>query len=292
MGIIFDIQRCCCDDGPGVRTTVFFKGCQLRCAWCHNPESFRPAPQLRYLSHMCLDCGACVAICPQGAHSIQDGKHQVDFSRCSACGACAQQCPAQALQLLGQEISAQEILDVVLKDRVYYETSGGGLTVSGGEATMQGEFLLELLTLAKAADIHTCLETHGFIPNPLLQQLLPLVDLFLLDYKITDQEALQQYTHASGNLWDNCLETLQRHGKPVILRLPIIPGINDTASHFAAAAALAKSHACIQQVQIMAYHSTGADKWQQLGYAYTLQQLPSATSAQKAAWQQQLDALL
>lgn len=289
MGIVFDIQRCCCDDGPGVRTTVFLKGCQLRCAWCHNPESFRKEPQLRYLAHKCAECGACGQVCPAGVHSFGDSGHHVDFSRCTGCGACTQVCPAGALELLGYETTAQAVMQTVLRDRAYYDASGGGLTVSGGEPTMQPEFLLELLSLAKDYGIHTCLETNGYIPQPLVQKLLGKVDLFLLDYKLTDRHALKSYTLAAGDLWDACLQTLQAHNVPVILRLPIIPGINDSEAHFRSAAALAREYPCIRDVQVMPYHAIGAAKWEQLGYSYSLSQLPSATPEQKAAWQSMLD---
>ena len=291
MGIVFDIQRCCYNDGPGLRTTVFLKGCQLRCAWCHNPESFRKAPQLRYFSRKCVACGRCVDVCPQKVHSIRDGRHQLDFSKCTACGGCLKSCPAGALEVLGKEMTAQEVMATVLRDRAYYDMSGGGVTFSGGEPTFQPDFLLELLTLAKEAGIHTCLETNGFIPKSILEPLTDLVDLFLLDYKITDPSALQSYTGASGNLWNCTLEALQRAGKEAVLRLPVIPGINDDEAHFREAARMKRDHPCIREIQIMPYHSIGAEKWTQLGYAYSLEDLPSATEEQRLLWQEKLDLL-
>lgn len=292
MGIIFDIQRCSYHDGPGLRTTVFFKGCQLRCAWCHNPESFRREPQLQFIRHLCVNCGRCEAVCPVGAHSFSGGVHSLDFSRCVSCGNCARSCPNRALKLLGYEISAQEILQIVLRDKAYYETSGGGLTVSGGEPTAQPAFLIELLSLAKENGIHTCLETNGYIPQNTLATLLDKVDLFLLDYKLTDAQALYTYTHAQGELWQNTLDTLETRQIPVILRLPIIPGVNDAESHLREAAALDAKYSCIQKVEIMPYHAIGADKWAQLGYDYTLRELPGATPEQAAAWQKTLDLFL
>ena len=291
MGIVFDIQRCCYNDGPGLRTTVFLKGCQLRCAWCHNPESFRKAPQLRYFSRKCVACGRCVDVCPQKVHSISDGSHQLDFSKCTACGECLKSCPAGALEILGKEMTAQEVMATVLRDRAYYDMSGGGVTFSGGEPTFQPEFLLELLKLSKEAGLHTCLETNGYIPKSVLEPLTGLVDLFLLDYKITDPSALQSYTGASGNLWNCTLETLQRAGKEAVLRLPVIPGINDDEAHFREAARLKQRFSCIREIQIMPYHSIGAEKWEQLGYSYTLGSLPSATEAQRQLWQEKMDLL-
>lgn len=292
MGMIFDIQRCSYHDGPGIRTTVFFKGCPLRCAWCHNPESFRREPQLRFLAQMCSGCGQCVSVCPEEVHQLENGVHLVDFSRCIGCGRCAAVCPSQALTLIGYETTPEAIMETVLRDRAFYDTSGGGLTVSGGEPTNQPEFLTELLSLAKAQGIHICLETNGYIGKELLPKLIGKVDLFLLDYKITGSDDLYRYTHARGELWDNTLEALQRTGTPVILRLPIIPGINDNRPHFMEAARLGASHSCIQKLEIMPYHAIGADKWKQLGYSYSLDGLPSATQEQAARWQEMLDECL
>ncbi len=292
MGIIFDIQRCSYHDGPGIRTTIFFKGCQLRCAWCHNPESFLPGPQLQYFSHRCTGCRACAAVCPHHVHTFKEGVHQVHYSDCTACGLCAERCPNQALKLIGQEMSAAQVMDVIKRDRSFYETSGGGLTISGGEPTTQPEFLLELLGLAKKESIHTCLETNGYIPEALLTKLISLVDLFLLDYKITGAKELYQHTHASGALWQHTLATLAQQNAAVILRLPIIPGINDTPAHFEHAAQLKRDHPCIQAVEIMPYHAIGAAKWEQLGLSYSLKDLPSATPRQKEHWQALLNAFL
>lgn len=283
MGIIFDIQRFCYHDGPGIRTTVFFKGCQLRYAWCHNPESFRMQPQLRYSSRLCTGCGQCVSPCPKQAHSFLDGMHKVDFTACIACGACVDACPSRALKITGYEADPQQIMDVVLKDRRYYGTEGG-LTVSGGEPTLQPDFLLELLSLARQEQIHTCLETNGYIPAHVLEDLLPLTDLFLLDYKLTDPEELQRCTQAQGPLWEHTLKRLQETSRPVVLRLPIIPGINDLPEHISQAAALAKTHSCIRKTEIMPYHSLGAGKWDELGLTYALAGTADPDPEQKRCW--------
>lgn len=284
MGIIFDIQRFCYHDGPGIRTTVFFKGCQLRCAWCHNPESFRMQPQLRYVSRLCVGCGQCASECPRQVHRFSDGSHRVDFSACTACGACTDSCPSGALQLTGYEAHPRQIMEVVLKDRRYYGTDGG-LTVSGGEPTLQPDFLLELLSLARREQIHTCLETNGYIPAHILEKLLPFTDLFLLDYKLTDPAALQRHTKACGPRWEHTLERLQEASKPVVLRLPIIPGINDVPEHISQAALLAKTHSCICKTEIMPYHSLGAGKWEELGMTYALAGITDPAPEQKRCWE-------
>ena len=284
MGIIFDIQRFCYHDGPGIRTTVFFKGCQLRCAWCHNPESFRMQPQLRYVSRLCTGCGQCAAECPRQVHRFSEGLHRVDFAACTACGACADSCPSGALKISGYEADPRQVMEVVLSDRPYYGTEGG-LTISGGEPTLQPDFLLELLSLARQEQIHTCLETNGYISPSVLEALLPLTDLFLLDYKLTDPEELQRCTRACGPLWEHSLHRLQEVSKPVVLRLPIIPGINDLQEHLAQAALLAKTHSCIRKTEIMPYHSLGAGKWEELGLPYALAGTAEPDSEQKRCWE-------
>lgn len=288
MGLIFDIQRCSYHDGPGVRTTVFFKGCGLRCAWCHNPESFSSAPQLRFCDHLCSLCGRCAAVCTHGVHTLDGVHHDVDFSKCIACGNCETECPAGALSIVGREATVEQIMDIVRRDRAFYDVSGGGLTVSGGEPTLQGSFLAALLRAAKAEGIHTCVETNGYVPADTLAQIAPVTDLFLLDFKLSDDEGLKPYTRASGPLWQNTMDTLTAMGKRVILRLPVIPGINDTPHHFAEAVCIRRAHPNVEKMEIMPYHAIGAAKWEQLGMCYSLGDMPGASPEQAEHWQQML----
>jgi pyruvate formate lyase activating enzyme len=191
--------------------------------------------------------------------------------------------------MIGKEMSAEEVFHIVLKDKAFYETSGGGITISGGEPTLQPAFLLELLTLSKEYGLHTCLETNGYIPFSILKSIEPLTDLFLLDYKATNQQILKSFTGAEGNLWNDTLTYLQNMNKPVILRMPIIPGINDNPEHFGRAKALKESFPVIQRIEILPYHNMGSGKWSGIGLSYSMSDLPSATSEQACAWRSLLE---
>ncbi len=181
-------------------------------------------------------------------------------------------------------------MQTVRRDKAFFSASGGGMTVSGGEPTSQPDFLIELLSTAKKEGIHTCLETNGYIPDAGLRQILPLVDLFLLDFKLTENEGLQPYTCASGPMWQNTMDVLSAAEKPVILRLPVIPGINDTAAHFHQAAAFQKGHPNVLRIEIMPYHSIGAAKWEQLGLKYSLPDLETVSADLAEKWRAQLKA--
>lgn len=288
MGIVFDIQKFSVHDGPGIRTTVFLKGCNIRCLWCHNPESFTVLPQLSYSRTKCVSCGACVRVCPTGVHRITAAGHQVDFSRCKACGACIEECPEQCLKIFGREMSAEEVLTEVLKDKVYYESSGGGVTVSGGEPTVQFEFLMELLRLCKEAGLHTCVETNGVVTEEKFREMAALVDLFLLDYKATGS---QQHKELTGHTNEKVLENLRYLadiGKAVILRCPVIPGLNDTEEHFQTIREWKHRYPNIDHVEIMAYHSLGKSKWDSLGKDYSLKEMEDVDVALKKQWEEKI----
>lgn len=185
--IVFDIQKFSIHDGPGIRTTVFLKGCPLRCVWCHNPESWRPEPELLFTAAKCSGCRRCAEVCPAGVHSFTaDGRHELDRAACVRCGKCVELCPAEALELCGRSFTVEEVMAEVRKDCIFYENSGGGMTLSGGEPMMQFDFLHALLRLAHKAGLHICLETCGFAAWKQYETILPFVDLFLFDIKTID----------------------------------------------------------------------------------------------------------
>lgn len=292
--LIFDIQRFCVYDGPGIRSTVFFKGCNMRCAWCHNPESFSQKPELLFHPEKCTACGACT-VCPQHAHQIEGGEHRFDREAClaqsgqGACGQCVLRCPNGALELSGREMTVEQVMAELKKDGKYYASSGGGVTLSGGEASLWLDFVCQLLEACRAQGFHTALETNGLISPERLQRLIPLVDLFLFDCKHTDPEEHRRWTGAPLEPVLASLEALDRAGAAVILRCPIIPGVNDTQEHFKALRTLRASHACIQQAEVMAYHDIGKGKWQALGKPYELESLKTVSARQKQEWQAMLD---
>ena len=264
-GMVFDIQRMSIHDGPGIRTTVFLKGCPLRCVWCHNPEGHDARPQLGFTPRLCIGCGFCLERCPNRAHVMQDGTHRLLRDRCEACFACAEECYSDALEVIGKEYTAAEVLDEVVKDKPFYDESGGGMTLSGGEPLAQIDFARGLLAGAKARGLHTCIETCGFVPTDCLEGLTPLVDLFLFDYKETDPARHKEFTGQTNGLILHNLRFLDAQGAAIILRCPVVPGFNLGDDHLQGIVDLAQSLNHCEAIHIMGHHGLGESKWARLG---------------------------
>ena len=268
-GMVFDIQRCCVHDGPGIRTTVFLKGCNLRCFWCHNPESWRAGQDLMFYPQKCIGCGKCFDLCPGGCHILDNGgEHVIDREKCTLCGACAKKCYAGALVLSGKGRGVEDVMKSVRADAAFYRNSGGGMTVSGGEPLLQPEFTLALLTAAKAEGIHTALDTAGHVEFALFERVIPQVDLLLFDCKCMDSAVHKRVTGA-GN--ERILENLRRLGQgstPVWVRVPVIPGVNDTEGNMLALRDFLADLPAVKRVELLAYHNLGAGKHGNLGGEY------------------------
>lgn len=287
-GVVFDIQKFSLHDGPGIRTTVFLKGCPLRCRWCSNPESFEREVGLGYLEERCVACFSCVDACAFGALKAGDEGLLVDHAACTACGLCINECPEDALKLFGSTSSAEAILAEVGKDRAYYDHSGGGLTLSGGEVLSQAAFARELLQLAKGEGLHTCVETSGHGKQEDLEQLLPLVDLFLFDFKATGEDVHRSLTGVDGKRVLSNLEFLNDRGARIHLRCPLIPGLNDHEAHLQAIASLSRNMGAIERVELLPYHNFGEHKYRQLGMKAARTAWPKPDPEEILAWEEAL----
>ena len=273
VGTIFNIQKFSINDGPGIRTTVFLKGCPLSCLWCHNPESKLTKREIMYDEKKCIGCARCATVCKNGAHSFDGGVHAYLRADCSACGECTAECVAEAVSVVGEEKTASEVIAEVMKDKMFYDTSGGGLTVSGGEPMMQFDFTYELLRLAKESGLHTCIETCGYAKRENYEKILPLVDIFLFDYKETSPERHKEYTGVTNDLILENLRFIDEMGAKTVLRCPIIPTLNDREEHFLGIAKTASSLKNIIEINVEPYHPLGSGKSEMLGKDYVLKEL-------------------
>jgi pyruvate formate lyase activating enzyme len=256
---IFNIQHFSLHDGPGIRTVLFFKGCPLDCAWCHNPEGKSIQKTLSFLNERCVFCRKCESVCPQGAHSFQSGEHMLSRENCICCGKCVDACNYGALETFGKEYTIDEILSEIEKDKAYYG-SDGGVTISGGEPFMQFEALITLLKALKEKGYHVCIETSGYTTSERILEAAKYTDLFLYDYKESDNERHIKYTGVSQDKILNNLNALDDVGARLVLRCPIIPSVNDYNEHFEKIAQIASKHASIQGVELMPYHPLGISK--------------------------------
>lgn len=261
-GRIFQIKRFAVHDGPGVRTTVFFKGCPLRCRWCHNPEGLKSAPQLAYYPAKCLSCGECL-ICPNGAHTVGENGHIFNREKCRACGVCEKVCLGSALFFYGREVGVSDLLPELLADRAFYENSNGGVTLSGGECLCQPDFCAELLKTLKEQGIRTAVDTCGAVPRAAFDAVLPYTDLFLYDVKAADEETHRRATGQSNRRILENLAYLDERGAAIEIRVPFVPEYND--GEIGKIAALLKPLRHLTGVRVLPYHNLAGSKYEALG---------------------------
>lgn len=265
---ISDIKRFAVHDGDGIRTTVFFKGCSLRCVWCHNPEGISFAPQIAYYENKCIGCGECAGTCTHTGHILTDTEHRYVRENCIGCGACAAGCLGSAITFYGKEISVEELLPLLLEDRDFYETSCGGVTLSGGECLLQAEFCSELLRRLKAEGIHTAVDTCGFVPQTVLDTVIPWTDIFLYDIKAYDEDAHIRCTGQSNKLILDNLRYLDSLGAQTEIRIPYVPGYN--TDQIGKIAGFVKTLQNVRKVKVLPYHNYAGSKYAALGMENTL----------------------
>jgi pyruvate formate lyase activating enzyme len=263
-GLVFDIKRFSIHDGPGIRTTVFLKGCPMDCWWCHNPESQKPGPELMVRENRCIRCGACMAACEHGAVSLGKEGSSTDRTKCVLCGACTEVCYAEARELVGQEMTVAKVMSEIERDVAFYDQSGGGATISGGEPLMQPGFLRALLLACQREEIHTALDTCGFASWETLDRIRPYVDLFLYDLKLIGNDRHHRFTGVSNEAVLSNLRALSQEGHDVIVRVPVIPGVNDDKENMRHIAGFLADLPRQYSTQLLPYHSTAAAKYERL----------------------------
>jgi pyruvate formate lyase activating enzyme len=282
-GLIFDIRRFSVHDGPGLRTTVFFKGCPMRCMWCHNPESQHRRPERLFWAERCLKCQACIASCPRGAIRWDGDRPITEDAICDLSGACAAACYAEARQIAGRAMTAAEVMSELVRDISFYDGTGGqgedgkpasagrgGVTFSGGEPLLQADFLLSLLTACKAIEIHTALDTSGFATWETLDRVRPFVDLFLYDIKLMDPHRHRKFTLVFNTRILENLTRLSQLGHDITVRLPIIPGVNDDLDNLRATGAFVARLGGSGRIDLLPYHNAAMSKYERLHRTYRL----------------------
>ena len=269
-GTIFDIKRFAVHDGPGIRTTVFLKGCPLSCLWCHNPESMKIERQIVFFQSKCIGCGECFKRCPNNAIEATPQGRKYYRDKCTLCGTCVEYCYAEATVMQGKVASVKEVIEEVKKDMPFYENSGGGVTLSGGEPTMQSEFCIALLRESRKAGMHTALDTSGYVKWETFSKILDYVDLVLYDIKHMDRVKHKKYTGLSNELILSNLRKLGEMDIAIEIRMPVIPGINDSEDNLSAVSRFLHEMKNIQRIKLLPYHRLGEGKYERLDMVYEL----------------------
>jgi pyruvate formate lyase activating enzyme len=280
--LVTNIQGYSIHDGPGIRTVVFLKGCSLKCQWCSNPECISSRPEIGFYKSLCTKCGKCLAVCPNKALNGEAGQAPgLDRQLCSGCGMCAAVCYYKALVQYGKPMSVEEVFEAVKGDAMFYQASGGGVTVSGGEALLQPQFVCELFDKCRRAGIHTCIETSGNGAEAVFREVLPYTDLVLYDLKLQDSDKHRQYTGQSNSLILANARWLAASGVVFLFRMPLIPGINDDAQNIKETASfLHELGKKALRIELMPYHRLGKGKYDSLDLPYRLQEIPAPEEEQ------------
>ncbi|MEF2145098.1 MAG: glycyl-radical enzyme activating protein [Desulfovibrionaceae bacterium] len=263
QGIVYNIQRMSVQDGPGLRTTVFLKGCPLHCLWCSNPESQRFTPQVLFFQDLCIGCGHCMNVCPHEAVVQRGAVFSRDVAKCVDCGTCVESCPSKARVLSGKMMTVDEVMRVVHQDELFYQNSDGGVTFGGGEPTSGGAFFLDMLRVAHDSGLHVCVDTCGYCPEDRFAETIALTDLFLFDCKHMDPEQHERLTGKDNALILRNLRTALNSRCEVVIRMPLMPGLNDTDDNIAAMALFLQEYGR-DEVEVMPYHVFGRSKYQAL----------------------------
>ena len=263
-GIIFDIKRYAIHDGPGIRTTVFFKGCPMRCRWCHNPEGISKDPEVVFRQERCRQCGDCVSVCPEDAIGDDGALRMIDTAKCTLCGKCMEVCGAGALEIVGREMSVAEVMEIIEKDVIFYDESGGGVTFSGGEPLFQVAFLRELLRACRDHSVHTTVDTSGYCSFASFESIAEWVDLFLFDLKVMDDRIHEAYTGVSNRTILENLKRLSAEGKSIVIRIPVVGGVNDEERAMENTARFLQSLRNLIRVDLLPYHRFGISKYNRL----------------------------
>lgn len=269
-GLIFNVQKYSIHDGPGIRSTVFLKGCPLSCSWCHNPESQCFEKELLLFNKRCIGCGECIKICKTGALLLNKNNLNRDADKCTLCGNCAKTCCTNAIEIAGRDVNAMELMRELEKDIIFYDSSKGGITISGGEPLSQGEFTLDLLERCKQLELHTAVDTSGYGGASILEEISKYTDLFLYDIKLIDRERHMQNTGVSNETILQNLKLLSSKGKRIWIRIPVVPGINDDEENIEATARLIKTTTGVEQVNLLPYHNAAIEKYKRLNMKYAL----------------------